>query len=144
MIAYAYNLESPLSEEKPDMAKILLVDDEEYIRQLYSEELGEEGHEVVTAASGHDLLKRIALVQPEVVILDIRLGDYDGLKLLQDIRNHYHDLPVILCTAYATFECDPKAMVADDYVIKSSNLSRLKMAVTNAAEGRAPMTLAAG
>ena len=46
------------------MARILLVDDEEYIRQLYSEELVEEGHEVVTAASGHDLLKKIALVQP--------------------------------------------------------------------------------
>lgn len=126
------------------MAKILLVDDEEYIRRLYSEELIEEGHEVVTAASGHDLLRRIALLQPEVVILDIRLGDYDGLKLLQDIQNHHHDLPVILCTAYAAYKCDPKAMVADDYVIKSSNSSELKMAVTKAVEGRAPMPLAAG
>jgi len=88
------------------MARILLVDDEEYIRQLYSEELVEEGHGVVTAASGHDLLKKIALVQPEVVILDIRLVDYDGLRLLQDIQNHHHDLPVILCTAYG---CPPLA-----------------------------------
>ncbi|UCG11439.1 MAG: response regulator [Deltaproteobacteria bacterium] len=127
------------------MAKIFLVDDEEYIRQLYSEELVEEGHEVVTAASGHDLLRGIALLQPEVVLLDIRLVDYDGLELLQDIRNHHHELPVILCTAYDTYKYDPKAMAADYYVIKSFDLSELKMAVTRAIkEGRVPMQLAAG
>ena len=125
------------------MAKILLVDYEEYIRQLYSEELAKEGHEVVTAASGHDLLRRIDLLQPEVVILDIRLIDYDGLKLLQDIRYHYRDLPVILCTAYDTYKCDPRAMVADYYVIKSSNLSDLRMAVKRAVGGRALMQLVA-
>ena len=114
------------------MAKILLVDDEEYIRQLYSKELVKEGHEVVTAASGHDLLRRIALLQPEVVILDIRLIDYDGLKLLQDIKNHYHDLPVILCTVYDPYKCDPKAMVADYYVTKSYDLTQLKVAVRKA------------
>ena len=78
------------------MARILLVDDEEYIRQLYSEELSEEGHEVSTVATGHNLLKRIDLLQPEVVVLDIRLEDYDGLELLQQIRNLHHNLPVIL------------------------------------------------
>ena len=79
-----------------------------------------------------------------VAFLDFRLVDYNGLKLLQDIRNHHHDLPVILCTAYDTYKCDPKAMVADYYVIKSFNLSELKMAATRAVEGRAPMQLAAG
>ena len=41
------------------MARILLVDDEEHIRRLYTEELSEEGHQVWTAATGHDLLGRI-------------------------------------------------------------------------------------
>ena len=129
MIAYLNKLESPLPDETPDMTQVFLVDDEGYIRQLCSKELVKEGHEVVTAASGHDLLRRIALLQPEVVILNIRLIDYDGLKSLQDIRNHYHDLPVILCTAYDAYKCHPKAMVADYYVTKSYNLTQLKVAV---------------
>ena len=74
------------------MARILLVDDEQYIRRLYTEELSEEGHEVFTVASGHNLLKRIDSFQPEAVVLDIKLVDYDGLELLQDIRNQHYDL----------------------------------------------------
>jgi DNA-binding response OmpR family regulator len=112
------------------MARILLVDDEEYVRQLYSEELVEEGHEVVTAASGHDLLRRIDLLQPEVVLLDIRLVDYDGLELLQDI-------------AYDTYKYDPKAMVADYYVIKSFNLTDLKVAIRKAIEAEKSVRLTA-
>jgi DNA-binding response OmpR family regulator len=56
------------------MARILLVDDEEHIRRLYTEELSEEGHKIFTVASGHNLLNRIDYLQPEAVVLDIRLG----------------------------------------------------------------------
>jgi len=116
------------------MARILLVDDEEYIRHYYSEELSEDGHEVSTMGSGHNLLRRIDFFQPEVVILDIRLVDYDGLELLQEIRKSYYDLPVILCTAYDTFKYDEKAAAADSYIIKSFDLSELKMAIQRAIE----------
>ena len=116
------------------MARILLVDDEEYIRLYYSEELSEEGHEVYTVATGHNLLKRIDLLQPEVVVLDIKLLDYDGLELLQEIRNRHHDLPVILCTAYDTYKYDRKTIAADYYVVKSFDLSELKIAVQKAIE----------
>jgi DNA-binding response OmpR family regulator len=116
------------------MARILLVDDEEYIRHYYREELTEEGHEVSTVATGHNLLKRIDLFQPEVVVLDIKLVDYDGLELLQEIRNRHHDLPVVLCTAYDTYKYDQKAIAADYYVIKSFDLSELKMAIQKAIE----------
>ena len=116
------------------MKRILLVDDEEYIRRLYAEELSEEGYEVVTVATGHDLLRKINLSQPSVVILDIRLVDYDGLELLQEIRSRYYDLPVILCTAYDTYKQDPKAFAADYYVIKSFDLSELKMMIGRALE----------
>ncbi len=116
------------------MARILLVDDEEHIRQYYSEELADEGHKVWTVATGHELLKRIDRVQPEVVVLDIKLLDYDGLELLQEIRNRHHDLPVILCSAYDTYKEDPKAIAADYYVVKSFDLSELKMAIQRVIE----------
>ena len=116
------------------MARILLVDDEEHIRHYYREELSEDGHEVSTVGSGHSLLRRIDFLQPEVVILDIRLVDYDGLELLQEIRKRYYDLPVILCTAYDTFQYDEKAAAADSYIIKSFDLSELKKAIQTTLE----------
>jgi DNA-binding response OmpR family regulator len=116
------------------MTRILLVDDEDYIRQYYTEELSDEGHKVWTVATGHELLKRIDRVKPEVVVLDIKLLDYDGLELLQEIRNRHHDLPVILCSAYDTYKEDPKAIAADYYVVKSFDLSELKMAIQRVIE----------
>ena len=114
------------------MRRILLVDDEEYIRRFYVEELSEEGYEVFTVASGHNLLRKINLFQPDLLILDIKLMDYDGLELLQEIRVHHHDLPVILCTAYDTYKEDPRALAADYYVIKSFDLTELKRAAVRA------------
>ena len=114
------------------MARILIVDDEEHIRRYYTEELSEEGHTVFTVASGHNLLRRIDSFQPEAVVLDIRLEDYDGLELLQEIRNRFYDLPVVLCTAYDTYEYDEKAAAANSYVIKSFDLSELKTAIQRA------------
>lgn len=108
------------------MSKILIVDDEEHIRFLYSEELTEEGYEVITAESGYMLLERIEDEKPDLVILDIKMVDYNGLDLLQDIRNKFYDLPVILCTAYDTFKEDLKSIAADFYVIKSFDLTELK------------------
>ena len=116
------------------MARILLVDDEEHIRRFYSEELADEGHKVWTTATGHELLKTIDSFQPEVVVLDIKLVDYDGLDLLQEVRNKYHDLPVILCTAYDTYKDDQMSIAADYYVVKSFDLSELKMAIQKAIE----------
>jgi CheY-like chemotaxis protein len=123
------------------MARILVVDDEEHIRLFYHEELSDEGHKVWTVATGHELLKRIHHIKPEVVILDIKLVDYDGLELLQEIRNQYHDLPVILCTAYDTYKEDPKSLAADYYVVKSFDLAQLKRAIEKALEADSSMSL---
>jgi DNA-binding NtrC family response regulator len=116
------------------MAKILIVDDEEHIRFLYSEELTEAGYQVITAENGHQLLERIEREKPDLVVLDIKMVDYNGLDLLQDIRNRYYDLPVVLCTAYDTFKEDMKSIAADYYVIKSFDLTELKTKIAMALE----------
>jgi two-component system response regulator (stage 0 sporulation protein F) len=54
------------------------------------------------------------------------LVDYNGLDLLQDIRKTFHNLPVILNTAYDTYKEDMKSIAADYYVVKSYDLSELK------------------
>ncbi len=119
------------------MAKILIVDDEEHIRYLYSEELSDSGYEVITADSGYKLIERIKEEKPDLVILDIKMVGYNGLDLLQDIRNNFYDLPVVLCTAYDTFKRDMKSIAADFYVIKSFDLTELKTKVAMALEASA-------
>jgi two-component system, response regulator, stage 0 sporulation protein F len=126
----------PGKEEQGDkvMAKLLIVDDEEHIRYLYSEELSEAGYEVITADSGYKLLEKIEEEKPDLVVLDIKMVDYNGLDLLQDIRNKFYDLPVVLCTAYDTFKEDMKSIAADFYVIKSFDLTELKNKIAMALE----------
>jgi DNA-binding response OmpR family regulator len=116
------------------MAKILIVDDEEHIRFLYSEELSEAGYEVITADSGYKLMERIEDEKPDLIVLDIKMVDYNGLDLLQDIRNRFYNMPVVLCTAYDTFKEDMKSIAADFYVIKSFDLSELKSKIAMALE----------
>ena len=118
------------------MPKILVVDDEEPIRLLYEEELTDEGYEVVSVASGQGLVEWIEQESPDLVILDIKLADADGLALLQEIRNRFYDLPVILCSAYEVFKRDLKAIAADAYVVKSSDLTPLNKAIRRALEGK--------
>jgi len=120
------------------VARILVVDDDENIRQDYMEELSDEGHQVSVAASGRELLRIIDLFKPDVVILDIKLGDYDGLELLKGIRNEYYNLPVILCSAYNRHKYDLRSIGADCYVVKSFDLSELKTMINRAVETQRP------
>jgi CheY-like chemotaxis protein len=120
------------------MKKILIVDDEEVIRMLYGEELEEEGYEVVTAGSGHGLMEMIQREKPDLVILDIKMAEHDGLDLLQEIRKDFYNIPVILCSAYSSFKGDLKSIAADYYVVKSADLSELKQKIKMALEGQIP------
>lgn len=118
------------------MNKILILDDEESIRILYADELAEEGYEVITSGDGSRIPELIEKERPDLIILDIKLGEYNGLDLLQIIRNTYYNLPVILCTAYPNFKYYLKSMAADYYVVKSSSLRELKLKIKMALEGR--------
>lgn len=110
--------------------KILVVDDERHIRMLYKEELEEEGYEVATSDGEEDINEVIAREKPKVVVLDIKLGsNKSGLDLLQQIRDKDKTLPVILSTAYDSFQHDLKSIAADYYVVKSVDLSELKSKV---------------
>ncbi len=120
------------------MARILIVDDEEHIRSLYALELEDEGYEVLALESGKGLAEHIERFRPDVVVLDIKMVDVSGLDVLQEIRNRFYDLPVILCSAYGSYKGDIKSIAADYYVVKSSDLTELKTKIRNALETRIP------
>ena len=121
------------------MAKILIVDDEEHIRTLYKEELLREGYQVSTSATGRNILELIEKERPDLIILDIKMSDCNGLDILQIIRNKYYNMPVILSTAYEIYKNDMKSMAADFYVVKSFDLTELKKRIKRALETSVPM-----
>lgn len=120
------------------MARILIVDDEEHIRTLYTLELEDEGHEVLALETGRGLAEHIESFSPDVVVLDIKMVDVSGLDVLQEIRGRFYDLPVILCSAYGMYKGDLKSIAADYYVVKSSDLSELKQKIQTALEAKIP------
>lgn len=119
------------------MNRIIVLDDEKSIRILFKDELTEEGYDVITRADGSKILDLIEQERPDLIVMDIRLGEHNGLDLLQDIRNTFYDLPVILCSAYSVFKQDIRSIAADYYVIKSSNLAELKARIRMALESSA-------
>ena len=114
------------------MKKVLVADDEDLLCQLYTEELRSEGYEVFTTNEGAGLIEMIEQHRPDLIVLDIRMGEHDGLDLLQDIRNAYYEMPVILCSAYSSFRHDLKSIAADHYVVKSADLTELKIKINTA------------
>ena len=108
------------------MAKLLVVDDEANIRLLYAQELSDEGHEVVTAASATEAIEKLGAENFDLAVLDIKLKNESGIDLLQQIVKERQTLPVILCTAFSCYKDDFSAWLADGYVVKSSDLQELK------------------
>lgn len=111
--------------------KIMIVDDEEYIRQLYADELNEEGYQVVTVSTGFKIIEIIERESPDLVVLDIKLKDCNGLELMQGIKSRFSNLPVGICSAYDTFRDDIKSVAADFYVVRSYDLTELKNCIAN-------------
>jgi DNA-binding NtrC family response regulator len=115
------------------MAKVLVVDDDQSLRLLYEKELAVDGHEVTTVPSGKEALESIGQGRPDVVVLDIKMEEMDGLAVLDEIMKVDKTIPVILNTAYSTFKSDFTTWSAEAYVVKSSDLSELKRTITEVA-----------
>ncbi len=111
------------------MKKILVADDEMSIRLLYSEELKEEGYEVYLASNGKEALEIVDKVPLDLVILDIKMPEMDGIEALRQIKERCPNLPVLLSTAYGEYKQDFATWASDEYLVKSSDLEDLRATV---------------
>ena len=116
-------------------ATVLVVDDEQLIRWSLVERLRDEGHDVVEAGTGAEALERCT-DGVDLVLLDFRLPDGDGLGLLRQMRRQHPDVVVIMMTAYTSVDTAVQAMKegAYHYVGKPFNLDEVAVLVQKALE----------
>ena len=112
------------------MDKLLLVDDEADVRYSFERIFGDAVN-LHTAASGEEALEVIPHIQPDLVIMDIRMGGLNGIETLREIREFDTKLPVILMTAFGTTQTSIQAMKygAYDYLLKPFDVPKLEALV---------------
>lgn len=112
------------------MKTILLIDDDESIQLLYHEEFREAGFIVESAFNGDEGLVKFKEISPDLVILDIQMPGLNGIEVLRQIKTINAGIPVILSSAYNEYKQHLGSWASDEYVVKSSDLSDLKAAVS--------------
>jgi two-component system response regulator AtoC len=115
---------------------ILIVDDDEVMRQTLSDVFTKMDYEIVTTGSGKEAVALIQRRLVDLVLLDIRLPDMDGITVLQKIKESDTDLMVIMMTAYSDVQTAVLAMKAGayDYINKPFELDELKLLIQKAIE----------
>lgn len=109
------------------MAKILVIDDELGIRNLLDTLLRRKGYDVILADSGRKGLDLFRREHPDVVVLDLKMPEMDGLTVLRQIRSLEPGKPVIILTGYGTGEAEQqvRALGVTEYVEKEFSMHLL-------------------
>jgi DNA-binding NtrC family response regulator len=115
---------------------VLIVDDEETHARAIGRFLGRRGYAPVVATSAGEARAAVARARPDMVLLDLRLGDEDGVAILRELHDADAGLPVILMTAYGSVDSAVAAMKAGarDYIQKPIDLEELALIVERAIE----------
>jgi CheY-like chemotaxis protein len=108
------------------METLLVVDDEAHQRMLYQEELSDEGYQIILARNGKEAVEKILKIVPDLIVLDIRMPVMDGLEALGKIIGKQREIPIIIHSAYSSYKDDFMSWAADDFVVKSADLTELK------------------
>lgn len=108
--------------------KILVVDDEQGILDLFKKALSKEGCIVATALNGQDAIKMVKDEDPDLVILDIKMPGMDGLETLRYIKKMNKKIIILMLTAYGTLDSAKEALKlgAHDYITKPFKLDYIK------------------
>jgi DNA-binding response OmpR family regulator len=116
-----------MSKASSQSARILVVDDDPTLRQMVVNYLDQNNIRAVPASGRQEASHRFAESEPDLVILDLRLGQDDGLDLLRDLQSR-SDIPVIITTGHRRDEVDRVVgleLGADDYITKPFSLREL-------------------
>ncbi len=121
------------------MSRVLVVDDEQSMRQMVAIALRQEGYDVVMAEDGEVASRELQANKVDIVVSDIKMPGLDGIELLRFVREHCPATEVILMTAYTSTESAIEALRAGayDYLSKPFEIDELLVTVQHALERRA-------
>jgi DNA-binding NtrC family response regulator len=109
------------------MAKILVIDDEQGIRNLLDTLLRRKGYDVILAESGRKGLELFRREHPDVIVLDLKMPEVDGIAVLEQVRSLNPGQPVIVLTGVGTPELEERvyALGVSEFIHKEFSLHRL-------------------
>src|SRR4030043_2340491 len=120
------------------MAIILVIDDEEVIRDSCSQVLIKEGYQTETAGDGETGLQKIREVKPDLVLVDLKMPGVCGMEVLKKIRDIDPDIIAVVITGFATIDSavDSMKLGAYDFLPKPFTPGELRVIVGRAIEKR--------
>jgi DNA-binding NtrC family response regulator len=116
--------------------KVFLLDDEELIVTVLSKALRREGYEIYAETETNGIMDKIKSCSPDLLLMDIRMPDRDGIDILKEIKEDGLTIPVVMLTADDTAETAVRAMKfgAADYLTKPFNTDEVKIVIRNIIE----------
>ena len=119
-----------------DQWKLLLVDDEQDVREVTSFVIKDQGFEVYTAEDGAAGLEMVEKVFPQIVVTDVKMPKMGGIELLRKVKERFEDIEVIVITAFGEMDLAIEALQLDasDFINKPIDDTALKLALSRAKE----------
>lgn len=113
--------------------KILIIDDDSYVRMSLAALLSEEGYEVIMVASGEDALGLLPDSPLDMIFLDVMLPGIDGLEVLKQVKHRYPDIAVVMISGHADLSMAVQAtkLGAYDFIEKPLNAEKVLLAAKN-------------
>ena len=90
--------------------RVLVVDDQKGVRRLFEELFKKEGYEVNVAVDGRDSIEKVKANTPDIVLMDMKMPNMNGLEASEEIIKYDRNIPIIMMTAYGEMEIVQKAL----------------------------------
>jgi DNA-binding NtrC family response regulator len=120
--------------KKPEIASVLIVDDECFVIELLTEFLRDEGYKVISASSGEEAILHMRSVKIDIVLIDFKMNGMDGLQTVEQIAEIDPDAVAILMTGFPTLDTSIKAIKTgiSDYILKPFKLDEVSFSLKKA------------
>ena len=120
------------------MKSILIIEDDALVRKTLTSQLGKRGFEVTAAETGEDGVRSFAESSPDLVLLDVRLPDIDGLEVLRRIKARNRRAIIVVMTAFDDMKTTVEAVKlgAYEYLVKPLNTAELELTIDKAVQVR--------
>ena len=114
--------------------RILIVDDQQSMRDMLADLVDMLGHEAVCAPGGQEALGELEEEPVDLVITDLNMPRMDGMALMKEIKARTPDLPVVIITGYGSFHTERQVLTngADGYISKPCTIHRVEETVSAA------------